>query len=390
MSARRDASTRRAPLRALAALASPATSVEIELDGGALVATHLDRVYWPGDDAHAAITKRDYLAYLIAVSPAMLEHLADRPLTLFRWPEGIAGKRVLEKHWKIALPPFVERVDVFSESKGRPDQYLLCNNLATLLWLANLGTLEFHVWHSRVREGSDVTDAGTDFARSAVALQDSLLERPDYVLFDIDPFIYRGDEAKGKEPTAHPAAFAKALEVAHALKPLLDSLGLESLVKTSGKTGLHIIVPIARSLRFDAVRDIARFIAAHLMREHPKLITLDWSVERRTGKVFVDANMNVRGKSMTAPYSPRGLPGAPVSLPLEWRDLPKADPARFRIPDVAAMLKRRGDPWRGWLQRKQELESALRGTRADAETVPERLARRTTGRKAARRNHAGA
>ena len=389
MSARREALPRGAAARALAALASSATSLEINLDDDAFVATHLDRVYWPSvGDSHATLTKRDYLAYLIAVSPAMLEHLADRPLTLFRWPEGVAGKRVLEKHWKITLPAFVKHVEVFSESKGHPDQYLLCNNLATLLWLANLGTLEFHVWHSRVREGRDVTDAGTNFAGSAFAVQGSLLERPDYVLFDIDPFIYRGDEAKGKEPAVHPAAFAKAVEVALALKPLLDSLGLESLVKTSGKTGLHVIVPIARSLRFDAVRDIARFVAAHLMREHPKLITLDWSVDRRTGKVFVDANMNVRGKSMTAPYSPRGLPGAPVSLPLEWCDLAKADPSRFRIPGVAAILKRRGDPWHGWLQRKQDLASALGATRAA--TPPERSARRTTRRKPPRRSHAGA
>ena len=369
---------------ALAALASSAVKVEIELGDHAFIATHLDRVYWPAHASRAPITKRNYLRYLIAVSPVMLAHLEDRPLTLFRWPEGLTARRVLEKHWPITLPPFVERVDVFSESKGQTDQYLLCNNLATLLWLANLGTLEFHAWHSRVRGGADVEDARTDFARSARALQDSLLERPDYVLFDIDPFIYRGDEAKGKEPTANPVAFAKAVEVALMLKSLLDSLGLDSLVKTSGKTGLHVIVPIVRTLRFEAVRDVARFVATHLAREHADTITLDWSVKRRTGKVFIDANMNVRGKSIITPYSPRGLPGAPVSMPLEWPDLPKATPSRFRIPDAAAVLARRGDPWKGWLDRKQDLAAALekRPPHADharAPTTPRERARRGKG-----------
>ena len=111
----------------------------------------------------------------------MLPHVRDRPLTLFRWPEGIARRRVLEKHWLMQLPAFVDRVSVFSESKRTADQYILCNNLATLLWLAQMGVLELHAWHSRVRPGRDAPDAGRDFASSAGTLQRSLLERPDYV-----------------------------------------------------------------------------------------------------------------------------------------------------------------------------------------------------------------
>ncbi len=344
----------------LAALDRADGTVNLQVDDHELVATHLDRVYWPAISAsQPAITKRDYIRYLVGVSEAMLPHLRDRPLTLFRWPEGLAGRRVLEKHWKITLPPFVERIDVFSESKGVPDQYLLCNNLATLLWLANMGTLEFHTWHSRISSGSDVSGARTDFASSAEALQASLLELPDYVLFDIDPFIYRGDEPKGREPSFNPAAFGEAVEVAWWLKTVLDGLGLDALVKTSGKTGLHVIVPIRRTLRFDAVREIARFINAHLMREHPEEITTDWSVQQRAGKVFLDANMNARGKSLTAPYSPRGLPGAPVSLPLPWRRLKGVDPGNVRLPTTLPLLRKRGDPWTGWIERKQDLAAAL-------------------------------
>ena len=345
----------------LAALDAAGENAIVQADGHPVAVTHLDRVYWPADPGlrQPAITKREFLRYLARVAGAMLPHLRDRPLTLFRWPEGIAGRRVLEKHWNIALPPFVERVDVFSDAKGHRDQYILCNNLATLLWLAHMGTLEFHAWHSRVTPGADAPGASTDFASSARALEASVLERPDYVLFDIDPFIYSGDEPKGREPTFNATAFAKVKMVALALESVLAAIGLRALVKTSGKTGLHVIVPIRRTLRFDAVREMAHFIGERLLHEHPRDITLDWSVEKRAGKVFLDTNMNVRGKSMTAAWSPRGLAGAPVSMPLTWRVLPDAEPPEFRLATVVPMLQRDGDAWAGWPDHAQSVEEVL-------------------------------
>ena len=157
-------------LRLRTALDEAGEHAILRVGDDSLALTHLDRVYWPaGTSGTGAVTKRDLLRYLVKVAPCMLPHLRDRPLTLFRWPEGIDGKRVLEKHWNITLPSFVERVDVFSDSKGHRDQYILCNNLATLLWLAHMGTLEFHAWHSRVRAGNDAPDATSDFASSAAA-----------------------------------------------------------------------------------------------------------------------------------------------------------------------------------------------------------------------------
>ena len=344
----------------LAALAGAGDHVTVEIDGAAVAFTHLDRIYWPADGAfdQAAITKRDYLRYLVQVAPMLLPHARDRPLTLFRWPEGLAGRRVLEKHWAIALPAFVERVDVFSESKRRTDQYILCNNLATLLWLAHMGTLEFHMWHSRVRTDATLGDAGGDFAASLAGLQNSVLERPDYLLFDLDPFI--GDVPAGmRDAPFNPTAFAKVKTIALSVRALLADIGLASLVKTSGKTGLHVIVPIVRSLRYDVVRKMASYIAARLLREHRHEVTTDWSIERRTGKVFVDSNMNARGKSITVPYSPRGLPGAPVSMPLAWDALGDALPTDFRLPTVPAHVRAEGDPWAGWLERKQDVMDRL-------------------------------
>lgn len=359
-SQRREAGT--AAERAVLARALEDASGDARLSIGEheVAVTHLDRVYWPADATLVdALTKRDFLRYLVQASAVMLPHLADRPLTLFRWPEGVAGRRVLMKHWEIRLPRFVERVDVFSESKGRADQYILCNNLATLVWLGHMGTLEFHAWHSRVVAGADAPGASTGFASSLAALRDSVLERPDYLLFDIDPFIYSGRETRAKQPELSEAAFARSRDVALWLGELLDGMRLASYVKTSGKTGLHVVVPIERTLRYDAVRAIACFIGDHLARAHRDAITLDWQVERRTGKVFIDCNMNVRGKSMTVPYSPRGLPGAPVSMPLAWSALPRAHPLDFTIASLAGRRSTWRDAWAGIDAHKQGLEDRI-------------------------------
>jgi len=216
--------------RIVAALDTSEESVELTVEGHAIRVTHLDRVYWPAVPAlaQAAVTKRDFLRYLVAVAPRMLPHAQDRPLTLFRWPEGVGTRHVRQKHWEIPLPDFVERVDVFSDSKGRPDQYILCNNLATLLWLGHMGTLEFHVWHSRVRPGKDGPIRSVDFKSSSAALQASILSYPDYILFDVDPFIYSGREAPGKDPEPSEAGFAKAKEVAMWLHALIEELKLDA------------------------------------------------------------------------------------------------------------------------------------------------------------------
>jgi bifunctional non-homologous end joining protein LigD len=323
--------------------------------------THLDRVYWPVDPAlqQPALTKRDLLRYFAQVSPFILPHLADRPLTMIRMPDGIRGQRFFQKHWEQERPEFVETITVFSEHKDERHEVLLCNNLPTLLWLAQSGTLEFHVWHSRAKAGSDAASKSTDYASSAAALEGSVLNYPDYVVFDIDPYIYSGKEAPGAEPELNTTAFEKGKEVAFWLRELLQSMSLEPIVKTSGKTGLHVFVPIRRTLDFDAARHVSELVGRHLMRLHPKDITLEWSVPKRTGKIFMDYNMNVRGKTLNVAYSPRGEPGAPVSMPLTWEELAKAHPLDFRITNAAQRLTEMGDRWHDALKRKQSLERAL-------------------------------
>jgi len=324
--------------------------------------THLDRVYWPADKAlkQPALTKRDLLRYLARVSPMMLPHLADRPLTGIRMPEGIGGERFFQKHWDKQSPPeFADQVRVFSEHKDEEHDYLICNNLATLLWLGQHGTLEFHVWHSRAKLGADAKSKSTDYDGSTEALEASVLNYPDYVVFDIDPYIYSGHEPKGAEPELNTVAFEKGKEVALRLRELLQGMGLEPVVKTSGKTGLHVFVPIERTLTFDEARQVSEMVGRYLLRLYPKDITMEWSVPKRTGKIFIDYNMNVRGKTLNVAYSPRGVPGAPVSMPLTWEELAKAHPLDFTITNAPDRLAKLGDRWRQALTRKHSIERAL-------------------------------
>jgi bifunctional non-homologous end joining protein LigD len=347
-------------------LDSKKAALTIAVGKHALKLTHLDRVYWPADEAlkQGAITKRDLLRYFARVSPYMLTHLADRPLTMIRMPEGISGERFYQKHWDPELPPFAKKITIFSEHKDERHDYLLCDNLATLLWLAQSGTLEFHVWHSRARPGPDSATKSTDFSSSLAGLEGSILNYPDYVVFDIDPYIYSGKEKPGEEPELNTVAFEKGKEIAFALRELLAGMGLEAVAKTSGKTGLHIFVPIERTLDFDAARKVSETVGRHLVRLYPKDVTVEWSVPKRTGKIFMDYNMNVRGKTLNSAYSPRGAPGAPVSMPLTWDELVKAHPLDFRIANAPERLAQTGDRWKDALTRKQSLERALERAKA--------------------------
>jgi bifunctional non-homologous end joining protein LigD len=342
-------------------LDSTSAKVELSVQGARIRLTNLDRVYWPADAGAraSAVTKRDLIRYLARVSHLMLPHLEDRPLTMIRMPEGIQGERFFQKHWDQALPDFVPTVTVYSDHKDEKHRYLLANNLPTLLWLAQNGTLEFHVWHSRAKLGPDSVSHSSDYSSSLDALKGSVLNYPDYLVFDLDPYIYSGLEAKGAEPELNARGFAVGRRVAFWLRALLKQMSLDALVKTSGKTGLHIFVPIDRTVTFEAARHICETVGRHLMKSHPKEITLDWAVEKRTGRIFIDYNMNVRGKTLNVAYSPRGVPGAPVSMPLTWEELEAAEVMDFTIKSAPGRLERTGDRWQDAISKKYSLSRAL-------------------------------
>jgi bifunctional non-homologous end joining protein LigD len=343
-------------------LESSRDDMTLQVGSEQLRLTHLNKVLWPKQPKlkQPAISKRDLLIYLARVSPYMLPHLADRPLTMIRFPDGITKHQFFQKHWEHKLPEFVETITVYSESKQENGEYLLCNNLPTLIWLGQMGTLEYHVWHSRGSLYPDAQSSSTDFTDSAENIEGSILNFPDYVVFDIDPYIYSGKEAPGAEPELNTKAFEKGKEVAFWLRELLERLGLQNpVVKTSGKTGLHIFVPIVRYLNFAAARQICETIGRYLMQKHSDVITMEWSIQKRTGKIFIDSNMNVRSKTLNAAYSPRALPGAPVSMPLTWDELANAHPMDFRMWNVFERLERRGDVWQDVIELKTDLHRAF-------------------------------
>ncbi|HXF81439.1 MAG TPA: DNA primase small subunit domain-containing protein, partial [bacterium] len=311
-------------------------------------------------------TKGDLIEYYLRLGPVMLPHLRARPVTLRRFPNGISGESFYQKDVPDA-PPFVRTIEIWSEGSRSTIAAPLCDNLETLLWLAQLADIEIHTWFSRVTppaRGEQVPPAGTDFASSPEALRASVLNRPDYIAFDIDPYLFpdhtlparRGE----KDPDYSRRGFEAAREAAFLVRDLLTSLKLESFVKTSGKTGLHLFVPVARNYTFEQTHEFAKTVTQYLEGRYPRKLTTAWSAEHRVGKVFLDYNQNRLGATLAAPYSVRPTPQATVAMPVTWRELEAGlDPLQFTLRSVPELMRRRPDPWRHLLARPQRLERHL-------------------------------
>ena len=303
---------------------------------------------WPATTAHHVLTKRDLLIYLVQVSKYLLPHLKDRLLSFSRYPDGISGEHFFQKHWGHPLPEFVQTVSVTTEHEGKKN-YMVCNNLATLLWLGQIADIELHTWFSRISDLPDKPISAPD------NFPDIMVRFPDFIIFDLDPYIYSGKETGGAEPELNRRAFAKVCETALWLKEILDNLSLTGFVKTSGKTGLHVYVPIRRQFNYDEIRSVAKTICVYVNRKHPVETTLEWKVEKRTGKVFLDYNQNTFGKTLASVYSPRPNPEAGVSTPLHWDELGKIYPTDFTILTVPERLAAFGDIWSNILDSKHNL-----------------------------------
>jgi bifunctional non-homologous end joining protein LigD len=275
--------------------------------------TNLDKILFP----KLQITKAQVIEYYIRTAPKMLDILANRPLVLTRFPNGIDEKGFYEKDAPQGTPPWVKTVKIYSETAKRDVNYILCNDLDTLIWLANLAAIEIHMPLSKA---------------------DSR-EKPDFVFFDIDP-----------EP---PVSIEEASAVALLLKEKLDKLGLKSYVKTSGKKGLHVLIPIQREYTFRDTRAFVHEIGQQLAKEHA-IVVAEFSETKKPGKIFVDYLQNSHGRTMACPYSLRVTPEAAVSTPLDWAEVKKGiKPAEFNILSV---VKREKDPWKGILENKQKIK----------------------------------
>jgi len=274
--------------------------------------SNLERVMYPA----SGITKKEVIGYYIRAAPRMLPFLYNRPVTMHRFPGGVEGEDFYEKDAPTGTPDFVETFTRHSDTADRDVRFVLCNNLDTLLWLANLASLEIHTTLSR---------AGS-------------YNVPDLLLFDIDP-----------EP---PLTFDAVIDVAKVLREHLAQDGLRSYVKTSGKKGLHIVVPLAPGLSFTEVRAYAHTKGAAIAREIPYVVS-EFPQSRDPGTIFIDYLQNSHGKTMAAPYSLRGVAGANVSAPLSWNELRHGiQPGDYTLRTV---LADKGEPWREILEDRQKI-----------------------------------
>ena len=343
-------------------LATDKEKLELEVEGNKIPFSNLNKVFWPATETTEAVTKRDYAIYLAKVAPYLLPHLKDRILTMVRFPNGIAQGRFYQKHWEHKLPPFVETVRHFTEHAGFDQDFLICNNLSTLLWLAQIADLELHTSHTRNNPDPEGSTLPRDYTGDVRTLEASLLNYPDYMVIDLDPYTYSGKEKKGEEPELHEKGFKQACQVAHWVKDLLDSLKIEAFIKTSGRTGLHIYVPIVRTIDYPTVRMLSEIIGKQILKEHSEDVTMDWTIVKRTGKVFLDHNMNARSKTLGSIYSPRIAPEATISTPIEWSELGHVYPHDFTMRTVPERLKEKGDLWADILDHKNDLEKLLINT----------------------------
>jgi bifunctional non-homologous end joining protein LigD len=269
-----------------------------------VVITNAEKVFWPEE----GYTKADLVGYYERVAPWLLAYLRDRPLVLARYPDGIGGKSFFQKDAPEWAPEWIRRERLHARGVDRDIDYFVVDDVEALRYVANTGTIPLHLWASRV----------------------GAIERPDWLVLDLDP---------------KQAPFTDVVKVALAVRQILERLELVSYPKTSGATGLHILLPLGARYTYDETRTFARLLATLAVEAVPAIATIARVIDARGGKVYVDFGQNGPGQTIVAPLSVRPLPGAPVSTPLRWPEVTaRLDPRRFTIRTIGARLDEGGDP----------------------------------------------
>ncbi|MBK9168277.1 MAG: DNA ligase D [Bryobacterales bacterium] len=292
----------------------------VNVDGVRVKFTNLNKVFFPAD----GITKGDLIAYYDAVSSLLLPHLRDRPLSLKRYPDGIEGEYFFQKDAPRSFPSWMHFETIEDPESGKKTRFVLAQDRASLLYLANLGCIDQNPWMSRV--GS--------------------LDHPDFILIDLDPVQ---------------CSYDSIVEAALLVREKLERIGLRGYPKTTGGDGMHIYIPVEPVYTYEQAKSFAEILSVLVAAERPALFTTPRSVARRDkGRVYFDYLQNGRGKTISAPYVPRAHPGAPVATPLDWSEVcPGLAPGRFRMRDAMERFRRTGDLFAGVLADRQEIEPAL-------------------------------
>ncbi|MDQ2664031.1 MAG: non-homologous end-joining DNA ligase [Candidatus Eremiobacteraeota bacterium] len=310
---------------------APSTKTAEIIGGRTIALSNPDKVLWPRD----GYTKGDLVAYYRTVAKWILPHLQDRPLTLQRYPDGIDGPSFFEKQAPKAAPSWARTISIPSSGGKRSHiAYLVCDDEATLAFVANLASIVLHVWTSRAQE----------------------LDNPDYVLFDLDPW----------EGCTLKTLAAVALQV----RETIESIGLKPLVKTSGSSGLHVVIPLVPEYDYEPIKVFAEVIARQVAQAVPELTTLErMTAKRKKGTVYLDYVQVGQGKTLVPPYAVRAVDGACVSMPLDWSEVealarkrsgqPEDASAPWTIKTAPVRLAKRGDPWSGKGWKPARLEKAI-------------------------------
>lgn len=283
--------------------------------------TNESKVFWPDE----GYTKGDLIDFYAAISPAMQPYLSDRPLVMTRYPDGIEGKSFFQKNAPDFAPDWLHTVRLTSPRTGKDVEYFVCQNRESLVYVANLAAIVLHVWSSRLHQ----------------------LGQPDWCILDLDP---------------KDAPFEDVIEIALAIRRLCRKIDLPSFVKTSGSSGLHVLLPLGGACTWEQSRSLGQLIAQIICRQLPEIATVTRNPERRGGKVYIDFVQNGRGRLLVAPFSVRPLPAAPVSTPLRWSEVkPGLDLRDHNIRTVPERLRKlKADPLRGVLTETPDLLAALR------------------------------
>jgi DNA ligase D len=284
--------------------------------------THLDKIYWPDEK----ITKGDLISYYESIATYILPYLKNRPLSLKRNPNGIKDEGFYHKDAGDIAPSWMKTADVPSASSNKIVHYLVCNDVQSLLFIANLGCIEMNPWNSV---------AGN-------------MDKPDYFIIDIDP------SAKN--------SFNEVIDVANVVKEILKKADITGYCKTSGASGMHVYIPCKRKYEYSAVRDFAKIIATLVHEQMPSNTTMERSLsKRKKNQIYIDYLQNSRGQTLASAYSVRPKPGATVSAPLEWKEVKYGlTPQDFTIKNMLARVNKKGDLFKGVLGTGINMKAALK------------------------------
>lgn len=286
-------------------MSARAARTVVPVDGRELTITNPDKVLFPDDQ----ITKGQLVQHQLTCAGLLLPLLADRPLTLRRYPDGIAGEGWFQKHRPPGAPDWVRHAAIPRGASGASIEHVVADSAATLVYLANLAAIELHVGLAPVHTP----------------------DQPRELIFDLDP-----------PPGAEVAAARRA---SRRVRAVLDELGMASRLKTSGSAGFHVHVPLVGTSTQALARDVARAVATIAARRHPGELTVEHRRARRSGRVLIDWFRNSPSQTAIAPYSLRALPTAPIATPIAWSELPRASPRRWTLTSLPRRLAQQGDAW---------------------------------------------